>query len=88
MEKIVYNLVRNLLIVKHGFKDKYQNNIEHIHCVKKTNEYELICNGLNVVFITKKVNLPLIITSDERKENKPNKVAIKYFKQLDELLRN
>lgn len=97
MEKIVYNLVRNLLIVKYGFKDKFQNTTDYVNLIEnwtdhsnkpKTSEYVLFFWRGEVEFKTPLKDIKLRITAEERKENKPNKIALRYFKQLDNFLKD
>lgn len=97
MEKIIYNLVRNLLIVKYGFKDKFQNTSDHVFVTdswvdiqgkERSCEYVLSFWRDEVIFKTPLKDFKLVITKEERKEKKPNKVAIRFFKQLNDFLKD
>ncbi|QIT20017.1 hypothetical protein [Acinetobacter pittii] len=93
MEQIVFNLVRNLLIVKNGFKTSGKNVIAKSEKVINLNNEEIEITtkfynlgGSKILLVTRFSDIQYYISNEERIENKPEKVAKRIYKEMQKYI--
>lgn len=89
MERIVFNLVRNLLIVKNNFEKSdditVSKTVSRMNCNNEMKEetVKFYClNDHKIVMVNSLQDITFSISGDEYREKKPSNVAKRIYKEI------